>query len=141
MRMGILAYVVAGFFLYAVNLIVLFRVPDGGGGSKALIVSIFLIPALLSWMIGSGLRGRNRWMRDLGVLLVSVSAFDAFLGLTFLCIFLTPEFRQMAQPETWSTMSDYRSGLICFFVYLVFGAVLLYSSSSKAVHPNSGQTR
>jgi hypothetical protein len=133
--LGVLAYIAAGVLLYALNLVVVFKDPALKGDPRLVMVPVFLLPATVAWIVGMALRGRSRWRRDSGIMLLAVAAFDAMVGLMVVCMLATPETRQMFRPETFSAMSDYRSFLVVLLIYLLLGSVLFFSSM-RVVRPS-----
>jgi len=123
--MGIVAYVVAGIFLYSLNLLLLFRFPGVSDSSKYSFAGVFLISVVIAVFVGVACRGTTRWRRDISTLLTSVAAFDAFIALSLFCMFASPEAQDLIPAKLKGTMSDYWPAGICLFVYLALGGVLL----------------
>jgi hypothetical protein len=128
---GIILYIIAGFFLYGVNLFGFARVPTPA--AKWGIMAVLAIVAALALAVGLALARFRNWRRDAGIVLLGTSGFTAFVAFTFLCLFLTEEFRELMRPDTLRFFSDYATGIAVTIVYAGVGWSLLRASGKPRI--------
>jgi hypothetical protein len=129
--LSIISFVVSGFFLYISIFSAFLRYPEElalevGFDLKLFMLGLFLIPALLTLLLGLALRSFSRWQRVCGVVFLSTAAFCAFVFLTIICMIYSPGFETFRDQEIFSMLSDLASGVGFFSLILSSGAVLYY---------------
>ncbi len=120
--LGIISYVIAGFFVYMVCLLSFVNQP---AITKWGIVSGFSLPALLFLLGGLALNRFQNWRKHSGIVLLSGAGFTCFLVFSLACVFMTDEFKQMMQPDTLDFFSAYVSGGIFILSTSGLGVLLL----------------
>lgn len=120
--LGIISYILAGFFVYMVCLLAFVNQPTM---AKWGIVAGFSLPALVFLCIGLAVNRFQRWRRDVGVVLLSGAAFTSFLVFTFVCLLMTNEYKQMMQPDILHFFGAYASGTIFILSVAALGVILL----------------
>lgn len=133
---GIIFYCIGGFFLSAVSMISFFTVQSRPVpiGIKLLIMGIFLVPALIFIGIGLFLRRTERWKRDVGVVLLSTSAYQIFLIFTMVCLFSSQEIMKLfPDKKAFSFFGDYFMGTTCLLIFVGFGSLCLWASKSRDI--------
>ncbi len=133
---GIVCYCIGGFFLSAVSMISFFtdqsrHVPIS---IKLLIMGIFLVPALIFIGVGIFLRRAEKWKRDVGVILLSTSAYQIFLIVTMACLFSSQEIMKFfPDKKAFSFFGDYFMGVVCLLIFVGFGFICLWASKSRDI--------
>jgi hypothetical protein len=127
--LGVICYILAGFFVYMVCLLAFVNQPTI---AKWGIVAGFSLPALVFLSIGLSVNGFQRWRRDTGVVLLSGAGFTSFVIFTFVCFIMTEEFEQMMQPDTLAFFNAYISGGIFILSVVTLGIVLLKTEKKTA---------
>lgn len=126
--LSVVSLVTSGFFLYVLVIMAFVQVPSFG--IKLATMGIFLIPMLLALFIGLALRSFTQWRRVCGVVFISTAIFCAFLFLTVVCMFYSPEFKSFVDRKAFALFSDIVSGVGFFSLVLLSGAVLFYKRTS-----------
>jgi len=127
---SIILKVIAGFFFYTVNLLAFVSEPPTG--VKLVIMSGFSIPGVVALCGGLALTHFHSWKRDTGIVFLSASGFSAFLIFTFVCLFMSEEFRGMIRPNTVTFFSDYLTGGGTIVGFAVLGWMLFKANREKA---------
>lgn len=134
--LGIICYCIGGFFLSIVSIISFSTDPSRpvSIGMKLLIIGIFLIPALIFIGIGVFLRRAEKWRRDVGVILLSTSAYQIFLIFTMVCLFSSQEIMKLLpDKKAFSYFGDYFMGATCLLIFVGFGFLCLWASKSRNI--------
>ena len=126
--LGILLYVVAGFFIYMVCLLAFIN--QSPPIAKWCIMAGFAIPAVLFLGGGLALNRFQNWRRDSAIVFLAAAGFTAFLVFTFLCLLMTEEFKHMMKPDTLDFFSAYITGC-CFIVGTGALGVALLKAGAK----------
>ncbi len=127
--------VIAGFFIYMVELLGFVKLPAPGTPLiKLAILGGFTIPALLALGAGLALNRFLHWKRSVGIVLLSATGFTGFMIFSFACMLMTSEFRAMMKPETREFFTAYfeGGGLIAAFGGL---GIFLFISDKPASPP------
>lgn len=128
---GIVCYCIGGFFLSAVSMISLFTdqsrpVPTS---IKLLIMGIFSVLALIFIGIGIFLRRLEKWKRDIGIILLSASAYQIFLIFTMACLFSSQEITNFfPDKKVFIFFDDYFMGAVCLVIFAGLGFICLWAS-------------
>jgi hypothetical protein len=137
---SIIFYVIAGFFLYAVNglafinIAVIKTATPPPAWIKLLVIGIFAVPALISLLIGLGITGFQQWKRDVGIVFVSAGGVTSFVAVTMACLFMSPESKRYLPPEAPDMsqfFGDLSVGILCIVMSIVLGALLIITSRQK----------
>lgn len=132
----IICYCIGGFFLSIVSVVSFFTdqshpVPIG---MKLLITGIFLVPALIFIGVGIFLRRLEKWKRDIGVILLSTSAYQIFLIFTMVCLFSSQEIMKFfPDKKAFSFLGDYFMGVVCLLIFVGLGFICLWASKSRDI--------
>lgn len=122
--LGIVLYVIAGFFVYTVCLLAFINQPPM---PKWGMVAGFSVPAVLCLFGGLAVNRFRNWRRHAGIVLVTAAGFTCFLIFTFICFLMTDEFKQMMHPDTLHFFSAYVSGGAFVLITGALGILLLRS--------------
>jgi hypothetical protein len=133
--LGVVLYVIAGFFVYMVCLLAFVNQPPI---PKWGIVAGFTIPALLFLSGGLAVNRFRSWRRHAGIVLVTATGVTCFLIFTFMCLLMTDEFKQMMEPETLHFLSAYGSGVTFVVITGALGVLLLRPRKNHAEQPAGG---
>ncbi|MET0320709.1 MAG: hypothetical protein ABW069_08320 [Duganella sp.] len=119
---GIFFLAIAGLFL---NTLCIFGSIDIDGRSRAAMLVVFAVPALVTMLIGITCMGWRRWRHDTGVLFLAVAAFAAFTFVSMTCFLMDESFRAMMGDVPTDVFGITVTG--CVYV-AIFGALgwLLY---------------
>lgn len=126
---AIIFYVLAGFFVYMVCLLSFVNQPMI---PKWIMTAGFTVPALLFLCFGLGINDFHSWKRDSGVVLLSGAGFTCFLIFTFMCLYMTEDFRQMMKPDSLSFFNTYASGSVFTLSVGILGILLLKKGTREA---------
>lgn len=127
---SVIFHLIAGFFFYMVSLLAFISgLPMLG---KAGMLAGFFVPALIALAIGLALTGFRHWKRDAGVVLLSTSAFNAFIFLTMACLFMSEEFRRLVPSNTIGNFRAYFIGGLVVAVFAGLGWMLVKADSDIA---------
>lgn len=127
--LSIICYVVAGFFVYAIMIMSFANeLPES---AKFAIISVFAVPAAISFLIGLHVSRYGHWQRDLGIVLLSAALFTILIVLTVACMLATPEFTQHFPDNKIGFFSDYVSGILCIAAFLSLGGWLVWRSRNR----------
>ena len=126
--LGILLYIVAGFFLNTVC--ILGFLSDQDIKAKLIILGIFVVIAAVPLLIGLACMGGNRkWKRQFGIIFVSVSGYTAFEVLLIVWMFTNEEFVElMPRKPDLELFSGIYTGTGIILGLAVVGSYLLYSA-------------
>lgn len=128
--LSVACYVIAGFFLYMTLLLSFVSDPAAGKGG---VMAVFAAMGAAFLLLGLGASGFTHWRRDVGVVLVSVALFMAFLVLTVACMLATPEVIEQIPDHKFGFFSDYWTGALSTGATLGIGLWLLMTG------PRTGQ--
>lgn len=130
---------IAGFFFYLVCLLGFIHGPETI--EKAVILLVFLVPAIAALCGGLGLSGFSRWKKDTGIVLLCAAGFTAFLVFTIACYFMTPQFRQMMPPCKLAFFSSYITGGTMIFGFAALGGILVKADKNTSTHTTTPDHR
>lgn len=130
---------IAGFFFYLVSLLGFINGPETG--KKAIVMLVFLVPAVAALCGGLGLSGFSRWKKDTGIVLLCAAGFTAFLVFTVACYLMTPQFRQMVPPGKSAFFSNYITGGSIIFTFAALGGVLVKADKNTSTSNVSSDHR
>jgi hypothetical protein len=126
---GIIFYVVAGFFIYMVCLLSFINKQNV---EKWGIVAGFTLLALLSLSIGLAMNRFQNWKRHVGIILLSGTGITCFIILTFAFLLMSDEFKSMMEPDTIEYFNAYISGGIFTFIIGALGILFLKTRKKEA---------
>ncbi|MBD3263868.1 MAG: hypothetical protein GF375_02045 [Candidatus Omnitrophica bacterium] len=132
--LGIVFYCLGGFFLSIVNSIGFFSTDQYSFslGEKLWIMGVMLVPALIFIGLGLVLRKISKWRHDIGVILLSVSAYQLFMVSTLALVFSSQEIKRVfPQQKEFYFFNDYLTGIICLLLFVFGGFLCLYASKRK----------
>ena len=127
---GILLYIVAGFFVYMVCLLAF--VNQTPPIAKWGIVAGFSIPAALFLFGGLAVTRFQNWRRDSGIVILAGAGFTSFLVFTLACLLMTDEFKRMMEPDSLQFFSAYIAGSCFILGTVALGVVLLRAGKRRA---------
>ena len=127
--LSIVALVISGFFLYGSNLIAFINQPVWP--VKTVIFAVFVTPALVFLLVGFFCRGFNNVRRDLGIVLLSAAGTAAFVVISFVCMWKSPDLAKQLPPNFFQLFGDFFSGVLCFSLYVALGLALLLTSRKR----------
>jgi cytochrome c biogenesis protein CcdA len=127
---SIILKIIAGFFLYTVSLLAFVSEPPTG--VKLGIMIGFSIPGVVALCGGLVLTRFRNWKRDTGIVFLSASGFAAFAIFTFVCLFMSEEFRGMIRPDSVTFFSDYLTGGGTIVGLAVLGWILFKADRERA---------
>ena len=127
--LGILLYIVAGFFVYMVCLLAF--VNQEPPIAKWGIVVGFSIPAALFLCGGLAINRFQNWRRDSGIVLLAGAGFTFFLVFTLACLLMTEEFKRMMEPDSLDFFSAYIAGFCFILGSGALGVVLLRAGKRR----------
>lgn len=127
---GVVLYVIAGFFIYGVNLFGFVNAPTPA--AKWGVMGVFIAIACLAQVGGLVLARFQNWRRDTGIVLLCASGFTALVALTLVCLFLSDEFRRLLQPDTLTFFSDYIIGTMIVVAFAGLGWLLLRARANTS---------
>lgn len=138
--LSIVFYVIAGFFLYAVNGLAFVNVAaiktatPSPAWIKLLVIGIFAGPALISLVIGLAITRFQQWKRDVGIVFVSAGGVTSFIAVTMACLFISPESKRYFPPDTPDVsefFGDLSVGIVCIVTFIVLGVSFIITSRQK----------
>jgi len=107
--LGTLLEVIAGFLLFVISLAAFMsKIP---AGLKIIAMLIFLAPAALSMVLGLSLMGFRQWQRDIGIVLLSATGLTLFSVLSFGCIMMNDELRNLLGQSNLQPLDGYITGI------------------------------
>ncbi|MGC2423431.1 MAG: hypothetical protein WA666_03640 [Nitrospirota bacterium] len=98
---GIILYVMAGFFIMIVSLFAFSNMPTETMKAKFGIMGIFAIPAVLLMIIGVAFNRFKKWKTAVGTVLISATGMVIFTVITFVCIRLDPNANKLFNQQTF----------------------------------------
>jgi hypothetical protein len=121
--LGIVLYVIGGYFLWMVTLLAFVNVPQTG----AKWIFIAAVAVLAAGTIGGGvaLRRFQHWRREVGIVLLCTPGFTAFGVFALVCVFLSEELRKFMRPDIFAFWSDYVTGGAVAIAFAGLGGFLL----------------
>ena len=125
---GIIFYVVAGFFIYMVCLLSFINHENY---QKWGIVAGFTLLAVLVLTIGLAMNRFQNWNRHVGIVLLSGTGTSCFIVLTFALLIMSDEFRNMMEPDTIEYFNAYLSGGIFTILMGALGILFLKIKKKK----------
>jgi ABC-type transport system involved in multi-copper enzyme maturation permease subunit len=125
---GIIFYVIAGFFIYMVCLLSFINQPNV---EKWGIVAGFTLLALLFMSLGLAVNRFQNWKKHLGIVLLSGTGVTCFIIITFACLLVSDEFKDMMEPGTIESFNAYISGGIFTFITGALGILLLKTEKKE----------
>jgi hypothetical protein len=120
---SVIFHIIAGFFFYLVSVLAFISGLPALG--KAGLLAGFSVPALIALVIGLALTGFRNWKRDTGVVLLSTSAFNAFILLTMICLFMSEEARRLMPLDALANFGAYVIGGVVIAVFASLGWMLV----------------
>lgn len=102
--------------------------------TKFAIMGVFCVPGLISLFIGLAISRFQNWKRNVGIVLLSGAGISAFMVLTTICFFLSPEFKELFTENELALFSDHVTGLSCILIFSAIGVALI--KNSKRQQPN-----
>ncbi len=127
--LGIVFYVLAGFFVYTVCLLSFLN--DEHAMAKWMMVAVFSLPAVAFLFIGLSLNRYLKWKRDVGAVLLWGTGFTVSVIFMFICFLTSEDFRKMIKPETLHIFNSYATGSM-FTLSLVGLAIMLLKHGTKS---------
>jgi hypothetical protein len=125
--LSIVSLVISGFFLHISVAMAFIQVPSFS--AKLATTGIFLIPMLLTLLIGLALRSFTQWQRVCGAVFISTAIVCALLFLTIICMLYSPELKSVVDQKAWALFSDIFSGVGFFSLILLSGVALFYKGN------------
>jgi hypothetical protein len=135
--LSIVFYVIAGFFLYAVDLLAFVNTAaiktatPLSAWMKLVVIGTFAVPALISLLIGLAITRFQRWKRDVGIVLVSAGGVTSFIAATMVCFFMSPDWKRYVPPDAPDMsefFGDFTTGIVCIVTTIVLGVLLIITS-------------
>ena len=135
--LSIVFYVIAGFFLYTVNVLAFVNIAaiktatPPPTWTKLVIIGTFAVPALISLLIGLAITRFQQWKRDAGIVLVSAAGVTSFIAVTMVCFFISPESKRYFPPDTPDMsqfFGDLTAGIVFIVTSIVLGVLLIITS-------------
>ncbi|MEV4781287.1 hypothetical protein [Burkholderia sp. LMU1-1-1.1] len=127
--LSVLCHIVAGFLFNIVS--VLAFISALPATAKFLMLAGFSLPALIALVVGLAFTGFRDWKRDAGIVLLSTSAWSAFMVLTMACLLMSEEFTRLVPQSASAPMDDYLTGGL-FIIVLAIGGWLLFKGGEPA---------
>ena len=130
----IIFYIISGFFIYMVSVLA-FIAPDHNVplAGKIAIMAMFSVPALIALCLGFLAERNGRKLYETGIVLLSSAAFAAFLVLSIISMWASPDFKnQLAKTkiDIVAFFSDYATGF-GFMAALALTGLLFLRLGSK----------
>jgi hypothetical protein len=135
---GIIFYVIAGFFFYGVGLLAFINMPDVGK-FNFVIMGIFAIPALVCTVIGAVVHSSGNWKASAGIVLLSAAAFNLFVVMTLISLMMSPELEKLVPNNSLSMFTGYRSGFATMAVQVCTGGLLLIAGWKQRAGNKAGR--
>ncbi|WP_018247527.1 hypothetical protein [Orenia marismortui] len=126
---GIAFYIMAGFFLYSVELLAFLNEPMYP--IKLILLGVLGVLTVVFTVIAILIYRSGKWRKNLGILLVSASGFCVFVIFSFFCFLLTPEFRESIPDGQLTLFSNYGSGFLFVGVIILVGVMLIKIDNKK----------
>lgn len=126
--LGIVLYVVAGVFVYAIGLLAFIDEPVLG--KKGMVMAILAVPLSIALGGGTALRRFRHWRADIGWVFIGGSGFTAFVAFTFACMLMEDDFRALLPSSTVKLFSDYVVGITAIIGIAGVGWWLVRRSSN-----------
>ena len=120
---SVICHIIAGFFFYMVSLLAFMS--ELPALAKAGMLAGFSVPGLIALGIGLALTGFRNWKRDTGIVLLSTSAFSAFIVFTMACIFMSEEVRKLMPSDILGNFGAHFVGGIVIVAFAALGWSLL----------------
>ena len=128
---SIVFYVVAGFFVYMVNLLAFVNLGapiancQPPAWAKAAILAGFSVPAVIALVAGLAISRFQHWRRDIGIVAVSGAGMTTLVVLMVVCILLSPDSKEFFPREKLDFFSDYGTGAGAIIVLTLVGVMLI----------------
>ena len=135
--LSIVFYIIAGFLFYTVavlafvNIAALKTSTPPPAWTKLLIIGIFVVPALISLLIGLAIARFQHWKRDVGIVFVSAGGVTSFIAVTMVCLVMSPEFKRYlpsSAPDMSQFFGDSATGIVFTAASILLGAWLIMTS-------------
>jgi hypothetical protein len=137
--LSVVFYIVAGFLFYTVSVLAFIDGAALGANQPAfgaedatfvkwLPIIIFVVPALITLVIGLAIMGFRDWRRDAGIVFLSVAGFTTFGIFMFATTFMNEEYRKLMPPDMPDVMKifgDYITGAVVIVVLALAGGLLV----------------
>jgi 4-amino-4-deoxy-L-arabinose transferase-like glycosyltransferase len=128
---SIICYVIAGFFLYSVNLLAFINLSFPPSENKPplwvkfAIMGVVCIPGVVALVIGLAISRFRYWKRDVGIVFVSGAGVTAFIVFSIVCFYLSPEFKKLFPDNNLALFSDIITGPSCILLFSAVGIALI----------------
>lgn len=133
---GILFFVVSGFFVYMVGLMAFFNFSDHWT-EKAGFTGVLCILMVLSHLIGLLFYRGASWKTATGITLVAGSSLNALLVVVMFSIKASPEITSKIDTRGLDSFSDYITGFSVMSVFVGLGLLLILLGRSVDRQRNS----
>lgn len=127
---GTVLLVAGGFFVYSVCLLAFTNFPEIGA-FKFAIMGGFSIPATIFLCLGAAIGRFRSWKAPVGFAVLSGVAVNLLVIFTFLCLQLTPEYREYFPNSSLALFNDYLAGVITMAGLAGLGAILISHRHSR----------
>ena len=135
---GIVFYIFAGFFIYMICLLSFISMPElNEHAGKFMLLTGFSVPLIIFLILGMLLYRGSNWKIATGTTLLSGVSFNLLIVITFICIYLTPEFSKVTDLDTSLIFNDYLTGSITMSLMAFLGVALLYLGRIQINERNS----
>ena len=135
--LSIILYVIGGHFLYTVNALAFINIAavktttPSPAWMKLVLIGTFVVPALISLLIGLAITRFQQWKRDVGIVLVSAGGVTSFTAVSMVCLLMSPESKRYlppGKPDMSQFFSDETVGIVCIVAFIVVGVLLIIIS-------------
>lgn len=118
-------YIVAGFFVYGVELLAFIDLGPGKYLTTLEVCVVLAVCALLALVVGSAFDRFRHIMRDSGIVLLSVGGFVAVGVLSVAWVMGSDDFRKALGPQAVAALTGYVTGFSCLIALALLGLILV----------------
>jgi len=123
--LGILCFILSGFFVYMIGLLAFVNLPDIGS-TKFIIMGVTSVPMIIFHLIGLAFYKDANWKTPTGITLFVGGALNILVIISILSIKASPEIEEVMGTSSLNIFSDYILGFIVMAVFIGLGAILYF---------------